>query len=60
MSKDSRRKQINVRLTDDEADKIDEFRSKKRPIPSPTEVFRMALNSFLDRELKGHREARGR
>ena len=55
MSKKHRRKQINVRLSDEEDALIDEYRSQRRPIPSITEVLREALTEKLDREMKRSR-----
>lgn len=53
------RKQINVRLDAETLEAIDDLRSMMRPIPSMSEVIRMAILNERDRA-KRKGEAGGR
>lgn len=52
------RKQINLRLTDDLDQIVDELRRQHKPIPSASEILRQALQEKADRDLKRGASAR--
>lgn len=52
MSDKDARKQINLRLTDELNELVDELRRQTKPLPSASEILRQALMEKAERDLK--------